>query len=181
MKKLLFLCVLLCLFCVILVSCQEADVTTAPVTTTEPLPNTVIETQDTTLPETTAPKSHMEDAEWYPLYQEYQKELAPDRSPLPSFEDLKKITLDMPFTEMYAIAGAAQRKIYKEIEGLPDETSFRPRLTYFVYDTQEGIQVKILLWPSYYVNENEYKNDVMGVTYIYPDGREEGLTRTNTQ
>ena len=181
MKKLLFLCVALCLLGVMLVSCQEADVTTTPVTTTESVPDTVIEPLISTSPETTEHEPRMEDAEWYRLYQQYQKELEPDRSPLPTFEDLKKITVGMPFTEAYEIAGTAQQKIMKVLDdGEPDMMSGRVVLTYFIHDTQEGIEVKIHFFPAYYVDENEYQNNVMDVTYIYPDGHEEKLTSTNT-
>lgn len=146
---------------VMLVSCQENEITTTP--------------------ETTEHAPRMEDAEWYPQYQQYLTQLEPDRSPLPTFEDLKKITVGMPFTEAYEIAGAAQRKDSKVLVDMGHpQTSARPIVTYFIHDTQEGIKVKIRFLPAYYVDENEYQNKVMGVTCIYPDGYEENLTR-NTQ
>lgn len=174
MKRVLFFCCVIGFLGVLLVACHETDAPTQQTMTTT-------DSQMIVLPAPDAIPSE-KDAEWYPLYQQYQKELEPDRSPLPSFEDLKKITISMPFTEAYEIAGTAQRKDSKVLVdvGHP-QMSARPVVTYFIYDTQEGIEVKIHFLTAYNVDENEYQNDVMGVTYVYPDGREETLTRTNTQ
>ena len=85
MKKFLFLCVVLCFLGGMFVSCQESDVTTIGSSSDK-----VIEIPNSGLSGTNVVEAYQSarSAEWYPLYRKYRTELEPDRSPLPSFEDL---------------------------------------------------------------------------------------------
>lgn len=69
--------------------------------------------------------------------------LDPDKQDLPSYDDLLKIEYEMPYEEVYAIAGLPQRKQENVKTLINPNLNIYDETTLFYYDTSDGIEFAI--------------------------------------
>lgn len=159
MKRLIVcvsLIMLLCLVIVVLCSCEG----TLPSETTD---------AESSADETTVKGCILVNPQ-FEAYLEYIDDLEPDRSPLPSFEELRAVTVNMTFSEAKALLGKPQRT-EKEVLSRHPVSSWRPKYTLNVYETTEDISVEIA-FATYVIDANDNKNEpvVYYIRYEHPDG-----------